>query len=235
MEDADEVSRRKKDLDTSKYYSSESAQKEQEKKKGFKDGLDQIAREKRLQLKFKALKSFRIIGSDGNQSTKRASVPRILSSTERKVHNLSLLPTKSTTNLPRGAISLNREVRQHLFQVKSHRPSSSGSFNTFKGKEVLQITERSKTLELLGNYVIEFNTNFITILNSIKTYADRRLKSLETRQRVFRRYEKKKRLLKEGKVEQMIKIYGPKVKTINFKNDHGIKIDLANKTTRQKL
>lgn len=97
------------------------------------------------------------------------------------------------------------------------------------------ISEKSNTREISSNYLLEFDANFASVLRSIQTLAAGKLKSLETRQRVYRRYEKKRRLIKARQVEEKIKIYGPKVKAINFKNDKGIQIDLTDKRVRHML
>ena len=97
------------------------------------------------------------------------------------------------------------------------------------------ISEKSRTAEPSTNYIIEFDANFACLMRSIQSFAAGRLKSLETRQRAYRRYEKKRRLLKAKQVEHKIKIYGPKVKAINFKNDKDIQIDLTDKRVRHML
>lgn len=107
MEDADDVSHRNKDIESVRYYSSESAKVEQEKRRENREEL--IARQKGIKLKINALKTFRIIGNEGNGSSRRASLPKQLGSSDRKSMGIADLPTKSTTNLPRAGIRVNRD------------------------------------------------------------------------------------------------------------------------------
>ena len=97
------------------------------------------------------------------------------------------------------------------------------------------ISEKSRTTEVSTHYLIEFDANFASLVNAIQSYAKGRLKSLETRQRVYRRYEKKRRLQKARLEEEKVKIYGPKVKTINSKNYQDIQIDLTKKNVRHMM
>lgn len=107
MEDADEVSHRNKDIESVRYYSSESAKEEQDKRRENREEL--INRQRGLKIKIKALKTFRIIGNDGNNSSRRASLPKFIGSSDRKSPALADLPTKSTTSIPRGGIRVQRE------------------------------------------------------------------------------------------------------------------------------
>lgn len=97
-EDSDLVSRRHADLESVKYFSSESAREEQGKRRENREEF--IARQKGLKIKIKAMRNLKQLGSDRKDSTRRSSLNFAPESTERRGLTFGDLPTSSTAKMP---------------------------------------------------------------------------------------------------------------------------------------
>ena len=80
----------------------------------------------------------------------------------------------------------------------------------------------------MEKYIVDFESNFVSILGIVDTHLHTRQLTRKCRQTVFTRYENKKRLLRLHEEEQQIKIYGDKVKKIVNQNySNKTRLDLS--------
>jgi hypothetical protein len=108
-DDSDLVSRRHADLESIKYFSSESAREEQDNRRINREEL--IAKQKGLKIKIKAMRNLRLLGSDRRDSTRRSSLNIGPDTTDRKGMTFGDLPTSSTALLHRkGVVIKSKEV-----------------------------------------------------------------------------------------------------------------------------
>ena len=101
-DDSDLISRKHADLNSIKYFSSESAREEQEERREHREKL--IATQKGLKHKFRVLKNLKILGSDRGGSTRRTSLNLEPDTTDRRGMTFGDLPTSSTAQMPRRGI-----------------------------------------------------------------------------------------------------------------------------------
>lgn len=101
-DDSDLVSRRHADLESLKYFSSESAREEQDNRRINREEL--IARQKGLKIKVRAMRNLRLLGSDRRDSTRRSSFNIGPDTSERRGMTFADLPTSSTALMHRKGI-----------------------------------------------------------------------------------------------------------------------------------